>query len=159
LLGIQRPYNVVALRRVAAGSPWCGPVEVGPGVWHFTECFLQTMDSSPYVETRPTILRSDAPTAVDLRAQGLYGPVKDQQQVGVCWAFAVSTVMENAALRQGRAELVAPLHLVATDAFQDLHAKRATDGPMTSEASWSYDPVKACKFVPVHHPCLAEEIS
>ncbi len=91
-------------------------------------------------------LRANAPRSVDLRQQGLEGPMKDQAQVGVCWAFALSTIMENAARRQGRQEVVAPLHLVATDAFEDLWVRGKTHGPMTLEATWPYDAPKACKL-------------
>jgi hypothetical protein len=71
--------------------------------------------------------------------------VKDQQMVGVCWAFAMSSVMENALRRRGSGDVVAPLHLVASDAWRALHKKGQTDG-MVVEPSWPYDPAKACKL-------------
>lgn len=117
------------------------------------ECgLLPLLGSSPNLSTRQMNLRATAPSSVDLRTQGLDGPVKDQQQVGVCWAFALSTIMENGVRRQGRGDVVAPLHLVATDAFDDLWRKGGTDGPMTLEASWPYDPPKACKLKSLPEP-------
>ena len=145
-LGVQRPFDAFALQKAAALTPGCGPMQVGAGGWRLSDCSLPILGTSPSVPSRAMAFRKDAPAVVDLRTMGLDGPVKDQQQVGVCWAFALSTVMENAVRRQGRSDIVAPLHLIATDAFRDLFAKGTTDGPMTLEPSWAYDPAKACKL-------------
>src|SRR5436305_1387314 len=63
------------------------------------------------------------PASVDLRGQGFDGPVKDQQQAGVCWSFALSTVMDNALRRAGRTEVMAPLHIVADDEYRVLYTQ------------------------------------
>lgn len=154
--GVQRPFDAFALRRAANATPGCGPLENGLGLWTMAECFLPVVAASSSVPMRTTSPQADAPLAVDLRSQGLDGPVKDQQRVGVCWAFAMSTVMENALRRQGRADVVAPLHVIATDALRDIFMKGTTDGPMTLEPSWNYDPVKACKLKSDPEPWCGE---
>jgi C1A family cysteine protease len=87
------------------------------------------------------------PAAMDLRGSPGDGPVKDQAMVGVCWSFALSSIMENALSRQGTKDVVAPLHLIVSDAWTSLHERGTTD-PMVSGASWAYDPAKACKLDP-----------
>jgi hypothetical protein len=93
-----------------------------------------------------------APMAVDLRAQGLDGPVKDQQQTGVCFAFALTTVLENSLRRQGRQDVLSPLHFVAEDGWADLWRSAPREG-ISPEWAWPYDPVKACRFLDHHDSC------
>lgn len=87
------------------------------------------------------------PPAMDLRGSAADGPVKDQAMVGVCWSFALSSIMENSLSRQGTHDVVAPLHLIVSDAWTSLHQKGNTD-PMVSGTAWAYDPAKACKLDP-----------
>lgn len=51
------------------------------------------------------------PDVMDLRAQGLTGPVKDQGAVGSCTAFSLSTVMDNLLRQGGKQETTSPLHV------------------------------------------------
>ena len=106
---------------------------------------LEKLTGSPFA-TRKMSLRSGGtlPSSIDLRG-ATDGPVKNQQMVGVCWSFALSSIMENALRRQGQADVVAPLHLIASDAWSDLHTRGATDA-MVGESTWPYDPAKACKL-------------
>lgn len=144
VLGGQRPFDAQALRAQSTG---CRPVEAGPGLFWMPTCgAFPVLRTSPNIPLRRMSLRPDAPFAVDLRQQGLDGPVKDQQQVGVCWSFALSTIMENGARRQARGEIVAPLHLISSDAWSQIWSHGKTDRPIVLEASWPYDPVKACKL-------------
>lgn len=146
LAGVQRPFDAQALRAFASTGNPCAPLEVGPGKWVTPTCGLPSMASSPNVPFRRLRLHSTLPASVDLRTQGFDGPVKDQQQTGVCWAFAVSSLMDSASRRAGRRDVVSPLHLVGTDAFQELHRSGRTKVPMVHEQSWPYDPAKACKL-------------
>ena len=50
----------------------------------------------------PVIIGDAPPAAVDHRAQGLEGPIKDQGPVGACTAFSLSTTLDNAAIRAGK---------------------------------------------------------
>jgi hypothetical protein len=68
------------------------------------------------------------PPGVDLRAHGLVGPVKNQLQVGACAGFAMSTVLDNAARRFGRGDVVSPLHVFATYAPTNDDMSRALKG-------------------------------
>jgi hypothetical protein len=73
--------------------------------------------------------------------------MKNQQQVGICWAFALSTTMENAIRRQGRQDLVSPLHAVSTNQWDELWTNAPPKSrPLTTESAWPYDPKKACAF-------------
>jgi hypothetical protein len=145
---VLRPFDASKLRARAKKTKGCKPIELGPGKWIMPDCMsLPRMSSSRAITPRNKMgLRAGTPDAIDLRAMGLDGPVKDQQQVGVCWAFTISTLMENSLRRGGKMDVVSPLHIVAEDAWDDLHRGGKTDGRITLEASWPYDPAKACKL-------------
>lgn len=91
------------------------------------------------------IVDASLPAAVDLRASGLTGPIKAQEQVGACTAFAVSSVLDNAIRRGGGNEVASPLHIFATySEAQDLGQVRGRN--MTNEPTWPYNPPVACRF-------------
>jgi hypothetical protein len=143
---IYRPVNVQALQSLAGKGP-CSPVEVAPSVWITPFCGkLPDLAFSPKAGT-PAAASAPAALAssVDFRALGIDGPIKDQQQAGVCWSFAISTLMDNALRRAGRQDVLAPLHIIADDEFQLLFEKGAGK-PLVLEPSWAYDPHKACKL-------------
>jgi len=83
--------------------------------------------------------------SVDLRARGLDGPVKDQKQTGVCYAFAITSVLETSLRAQGGRDVLSPLHVVAAGTWNDLFTS-ASGEAIAPEASWPYDPIKACRF-------------
>jgi hypothetical protein len=143
-----RPVNVQALKALAGSGP-CAPVEVAPSIWIAPLCSkLPNLSFSPHASAPPLAATTPSmPTAstVDLRALGLDGPIKDQQQAGVCWSFAISTLMDNALRRAGRSDVMAPLHIIADDEFQLLFDQGA-GRPLVVESSWAYDPHKACKL-------------
>jgi hypothetical protein len=144
---VYRPVNVAALSALRGTSP-CAPVEVAPSVWITPLCEkLPSFSLSGRVAPRAGAVRGAAelPAGVDLRASGLDGPVKDQQQSGVCWSFAMSTLMDNGLRRAGRTEVFAPLHIIAHDEISILF-REGKGRPLVGEASWPYDPVKACKL-------------
>lgn len=123
----------------------CPPVEVAPNVWVPIPC-ANALPKPPI--DAPTVDLSSpaiAPLAVDLRARGLDGPVKDQAQVGVCYAFALTTALESSLRRQGRGDVLSPLHVIAADAWDDLWRSKPNEA-IAPELAWPYDPVKACRF-------------
>lgn len=117
--------------------------------WTAPDCSstaTQPLAQSPFVSKRLRGADTALPTEVDLRAHSLDGPVKNQQMVGVCWAFAISTVMDNALRRNGRQDVIAPLHVVASNTWNDIWRKGRSESALTVEPSWPYDPVKGCKL-------------
>lgn len=145
---IIRPVDVARLLPAAGKGP-CSPVQVAQFVWTAPDCSsaaTQPLTQSPFVSRRLRGADIALPAQVDLRADGLDGPVKNQQMVGVCWAFAISTVMDNALRRNGRQDVVAPLHVVASNTWNDIWRKGRSESALTVEPSWPYDPVKGCKL-------------
>jgi len=139
----------IAQQRAQASCP---AVEVAPGVTIAIPCpsaLPQAPPNVPYVDMLPSLL---VPPAFDLRTIGRDGPVKDQQQTGVCYAFAMTTVMEDDLRRNGRTDVIAPLHIVAADAWQDLWRAQPREA-ITTENVWPYDPVKACRFMKDSDSC------
>jgi len=101
----------------------------------------------------PRQIAGPLPSHIDLRAHGLSGPVRDQAQVGACAGFAMTTVLDNFARRQGRREDLSALHVFSIYNLEDdgrgfSRALRAR--PITHEAVWPYNPVVACRFADGH---------
>ena len=149
---VYRPINVTALRATRARAPnSCAPIEMAPSVWISPLCSplavgrAVVQQAGVPVRSLQTRAATILPASVDLRAMGLDGAIKEQQMAPVCWSFAFSTVMENALRRAGRADIVAPLHLVS---HNDWHALKYGAGahPTTLESTWAFDPVKACEL-------------
>lgn len=98
----------------------------------------------------PRAITGALPAQIDHRAQGLTGPVKDQNPVGACAGFAISSVMDNALRRRGRYDVVSPLHVFASYTQQnDLGA--LTGKALTAEPVWPFDRVKACRLAAPQH--------
>lgn len=144
--GVLRPFDLSALQALTRPSG-CVPFELSPGLWVTPTCGLPDILKSPAIPFRSSFQGSGpVPPSADLRTLGLDGPVKDQQQTGVCWSFAISSLIENGLRRAGNRDVVAPLHLIATDAFDKLFQLGKSDRAYTQEVVWPYEPVKACKF-------------
>ncbi len=139
------PLPPIPIPRVPTNAS-CPPIEIAPGI-SVPVCASALPAPPPGFTLPEAILTAPAfiPPAVDLRTQNLDGPVKDQQQTGVCYAFALTTALESSLRRQGRQDVLSPLHVVASGAWDDLWHTQPTEaiGP---EQSWPYDAVKACKF-------------
>jgi hypothetical protein len=148
-LAVVRPIDVSRLAPYQNRGP-CAPGEVAPGIWFAPDCSLgrtKRLSGSAAVPMRkPGPPASGLPAAADLRANGLDGPVKYQQMVGICWAFALSTAMDNALRRAGRQEVIAPLHVESSGVWDDLWRKGRSERDITLESMWPYDPVKGCKL-------------
>lgn len=149
---ILRPVNVPALMALQGRMP-CAPKEVAPGVWATFDCapFQAVQRALQYI---PMIRYNFLPTgplpaAVDHRAEGSEGPVKDQGAVGACTAVSLSTAMDNAVRRMGRQDVVSALHIWSN--YGTPVMGRAGDSnvekSITVEQVWQYDPVKACKLM------------
>ncbi len=130
----------------------CPPVEIAPGIFVPIPCAAALPKPPPDAPTLDLPLPAIVPVGVDLRAQGLDGPTKDQKQTGVCFAFAITSVLENSLRRQGRADVLSPLHFVAEDGWSDLWRDSPREA-IALESSWPYDPVKACRFLDRHDSC------
>ena len=119
------------------------PAELGAAL----DCAAMKHFASAALYVPRDVAAGSLPPAIDLRAYGLSGPVKDQAQVGACAGFAMSTVLDNAARRAGRREVIAPMHVFAlyapTDAFSDALRNQA----ITVDPVWPYAPADACRFV------------
>lgn len=134
----------------------CPKVQVGPNKWITPMCGVPTqLDVRSFAAGAPTRRGFRAhgfagaagpalPPQIDLRR--FDGPVRDQGQVGVCWAHALSGVIDNGARQSGRPHAaVSALHAVAKDSWHDVHAKKPSR-PLTLEQHWPYEPPKACAF-------------
>jgi len=125
----------------------CPPVEIAPGL-SIPVCANGFPKPPPGVIIPEALLTMPAFLApsVDLRTQGLDGPVKDQKQTGVCYAFALSSVLESSLRKQGRQDVLSPLHVVAADAWENLWSSSRASEAIGPESTWPYDPIKACKL-------------
>ncbi len=148
LPGVVRPVDAARLRSARPAST-CRPMEVLPGFFVMPECAplprMKLAGATSALHNRSRTHEA-VPLAVDLRTMGLDGPVKDQQQVGVCWSFAISTIMDNGIRRAAKGDVVAPLHVLSSNTFSALYNNGKSDRPFVLEPTWPYDPVKACKL-------------
>ncbi len=144
---IMRPFDVSRLIPAAGKGP-CAPVQIGPSFWISLPCggIPQLSRSNAVPRIKSLLPTSNLPASVDLRERGLDGPVLDQQMVGVCWTFALSDVMDNALRRRGRNDVIAPMHVLASDTFNQLWQHGASTEDLVTEPQWPYDPAKACKL-------------
>ncbi|MBI4704049.1 MAG: C1 family peptidase [Deltaproteobacteria bacterium] len=125
----------------------CSPHQLVSGLWVAPLCLpLPQIFVSPWTP-RAGFREQDLPAEVDHRKTGVEGPVKYQASVGVCWAFALSSTMDNAAIRMGHRDEISPMHIVSSKTWNTLWDARASIPPHTIEPTWPYDPAKACKLV------------
>jgi len=121
----------------------CPPIEVSPGVRISVPCSGTTPSggSSP----RHHFPRALLPPTVDLAAQGFAVPVKTQEQVGICWAFAASSAAEISLRRQGFRDVLSPLHIVAAYSEKRLYGTSSARGTaIAPEAAFPFEPVRGC---------------
>jgi hypothetical protein len=146
---VLRPFDVASVSRLQGSGPGA-PAQVAPNVWvSLLTSGLPRLAASPAVPVRAPFqdrAQQATPDQVDLRAVGLDGPVKNQQMVGVCWSFAISTLMDNALRRAGRQEVMAPLHVIAAGTWDEIFQLGHGTHELVTEPSWPYDPPKACEL-------------
>ncbi len=140
--GIPRPFDLGSLLSQTASCP---PIEVAPKVFIPVPCTPGSAQH-PKPSTRPPkyLPAGPLPAYVDLPKYGYDGPIKDQAQVGVCWAFALSTAAENALRRQGRHDFVSATHIIAARSEKRLYASGLNGTAIAPDSAWPYDPVRAC---------------
>jgi hypothetical protein len=87
------------------------------------------------------------PPAVDLRALGYDGPIKNQ--VGACTAFSLSTVMDSAVRKLGYQDTISALHVWSNYGRPNMGAAgdENVNGMLALDPTWPYDAAKACKFM------------
>ena len=85
---------------------------------------------------------------VDHRAQGIEGPVKDQQLVGACTAFSLSSIMDNAIRRLNQTDVVSAMHIWSRYAVPTMPSaeSRNENRPIALWADYPYDQRIACRM-------------
>jgi hypothetical protein len=88
------------------------------------------------------------PDAVDHRALGLSGPIKNQGSVGACTAFALSTAIDNGLRRAGREETISPTHVWAAYGMPNMQdAGDYNLGRLVATYdTWPYSSKEACRL-------------
>lgn len=88
------------------------------------------------------------PPSVDHRVQGTEGPVKDQQLVGACTAFSLSTVMDNAIRRLNASDVVSPMHIWSHYADPTMPSAESGNAnrALAIWADYPYDEREACRM-------------
>ena len=150
---IIRPVNVAAIRSLQ-GRIKCPPREMAPGTWVTLDCaahrqMTKVLPILPKARMGFTTAAGPVPEFVDHRQVGTEGPIKNQQAVGACTAFSLSTAMDNAIRRMGRQDTVAPLHIWSKYAvpMMGVAGDETVNKNITLEQTWPYDPIKACKLL------------
>lgn len=135
----------VDLNALLAQQASCPPIQVAPNVFIPVPCVAPApRKQSPTPRTPKYPPRTILPFAVDLNAAGLDGPVKDQGQVGMCWAMATSSVAENALRRAGNRDTISAMHVLSAKSEKKLYAYGMNGIGLVSEAQWSFDGTEAC---------------
>jgi|GEM_PF-1268437 len=96
----------------------------------------------------PSSNPNQLPAAVDHRQLGTEGPIKDQQLVGSCTAFSLSSVMDNAIRRLNQADVVSAMHVWSRYADPTMaSAESRNEGrPLTLWPDYPYDERVACRM-------------
>lgn len=143
-----RPVDTFAMKSLQGSS--CAPEEVAPGVWVRFDCTADQAITRAKALVQPkSFINGPLPLAIDHRSMGIAGPIKDQGAVGACTAFSLSTAMDNAIRKQGKQDVVAPLHVWSKYAVpvMGVAGDETLEKRITSESVWPYDPAKACKLL------------
>jgi hypothetical protein len=123
-----------------------------PEIAKYVDCSVlrPISESTTYTPIPPPPGMTDG---VDHRAQGLAGPVRDQGETGSCSANAIASLMDTFALKKGlAAQRASALHVFAI--YEHTAVQGASDdnignlrkvSGVTSETTWPYDPIKACR--------------
>jgi hypothetical protein len=145
--GVFRPINLAALQGLLGTR--CAPREVAPGEYATLDCGVSRWVSRAIAYLpRLSLVTGPLPASVDHRASGTEGPIKSQGAVGACTAFSLSSTMDNAVRRMGRGDVIAALHVWSRYGIPEMGTAgdENVDKTLTLEATWPYDPAKACKL-------------
>ncbi|HTJ82406.1 MAG TPA: C1 family peptidase [Polyangiaceae bacterium] len=124
----------------------CPPPGLPPELAARIDCAAMKRFTEASMFAPRDLVSGTLPASIDLRQHGLAGPTKSQEQVGACAGFAMSTVMDNAARRLGRSDVIAPLHVFATYSGAPDFSAALKNKPMTIEPVFPYTPQRGCKF-------------
>ncbi len=96
----------------------------------------------------PAAPTGQLPPSVDHRSLGTEGPIKDQQVVGSCTAFSLSTVMDNAIRRLNRTDVVSAMHAWSryADPTMDSASSHNQGRPLALWGDYPYDERVACRM-------------
>lgn len=96
----------------------------------------------------PAPSSSQLPASVDHRSLGTEGPIKDQELVGSCTAFSLSSVMDNAIRRLNRSDVVSAMHAWSryADPTMDSAGSRNEGRPLALWPDYPYDERIACRM-------------
>lgn len=126
----------------------CPPPGLPPELSRYLDCAAMERFGEALSYAPRYVAPGSLPDRVDLRAHGLSGPTKDQEAIGACAGFAMSTVVDNAARRLGRRDVMAPLHVFSLYTLEDDQdfSRALRSRPITVEHVWPWDPVRACRM-------------
>lgn len=170
---VKRDASALTRFRQRTPAP-CGPLEVAPGVIVHTDCVkYQPLTKAKFVSPlkRLGLLKrgrlttdldsvgggmpkpsnvGDAPLpdTVDHRVDGTEGPVKDQDVVGSCTGFSLSTVVDNAIRRLNKADVISSMHIWSHYGYPNMSTAGDSNiqKPLAIWADWPYDPKLACRM-------------
>jgi hypothetical protein len=104
--------------------------------------------ATPGPSPSPSPGPNQLPASVDHRGLGTEGPIKDQQVVGSCTAFSLSTVMDNAIRRLNQSDVVSSMHVWSryADPTMDAAESRNQGRPLANWSAYPYDERTACRM-------------
>lgn len=152
----QQPTPPPAAKGLKGG---CGIANVG-GEQFVLDCmtpgYANVAEASLFVVRRKAFNASPAhegaeplPPAVDHRAAGKEGPVRNQGPVGACTGFSLATAIDHAiATTSGTPGNVSVMQIWARYHYPTMQdAVSANKGrSLNVESAWPYDKVEACKY-------------
>lgn len=103
---------------------------------------------SPSPSPSPAPGPNQLPASIDHRQLGTEGPIKDQQVVGSCTAFSLSSVMDNAIRRLNRSDVVSSMHVWSryADPTMDSAESHNQGHPLALWSAYPYDERVACRM-------------
>jgi hypothetical protein len=163
-IGNARVVNAASkLRMFGAGQLRLDPLSLGslapPLLLTGLESLLGGVPPQPAPTPTPSPAPSPAPQGlppgVDHRAQGIEGPVKDQQLVGACTAFSLSSVMDNAIRRLNGNDVMSAMHIWSryADATMPSAESRNEGRPVAAWVDYPWDQRTACRMEPEDDGC------
>jgi hypothetical protein len=136
----------IDLNALLTAQKSCPPIQVAPNVYIPVPCQAPAPQNHQTRKAPKYPPRGVLPPVVDLRAMGLDGPVKNQEQVGLCWGFALASVAENSLRRSGQNDQLSPMHILAAGSEKRVYSYGLTGTAIVPDAQWPYNPTEACQF-------------
>jgi hypothetical protein len=129
---------------------------MSPGNWIGFDCSPPNfvLGALPFQRSQQfTTGTGSLPDAVDHRANGMEGPVKNQGAVGTCTAVSLSTAMENALRKVRQTQNLSALHIWSNYRVPSMGSAGTSNKNkrIATEATWPYDAAQACKMMERSH--------